>query len=200
MKRVVKLRRSNSRTRPEGPFESDDTLRAPEIKGDEFARFLDFIDALRDEAVQVLSLKHGYDETRLITTLLRNHLQGKMSTTSVLARASGLGYGTAIRAINSIELRGLIARRTKTNTGKSFSLHPTDKLIAEWQEYARRVRGAIGATLGAGAVGKVDPVTIFLVHLTPSREPFLLHHRFSPSSTLRAILPCWFTPTQHLWQ
>ena len=77
MKGVLKLRRSNSRTRPEGPFESDDTLRAPEISGDEFARFLDFIDALRDEAVQVLSLKHGYDETRLITTLAQEPLAGQ---------------------------------------------------------------------------------------------------------------------------
>ena len=154
MKGIAKRRRSNSRERPEGPFESDDTLKKTKISSDEFARFLDFIEALKDEAGQVLSLKHGYDETRLITTLLRNHLQGKMSTTSGLATASGLGYGTAIRAINSIEVRGLIARRSKTNTGKSFSLHPTDKLIAEWQEYARRVRAAIGATLGAGAVGK----------------------------------------------
>ena len=45
-------------------------------------------------------------------------------------------------------------RRPRTVTGKSFSLHPSDKLIFEWQEYARRVRGAISLTLGAGAAGK----------------------------------------------
>jgi multiple sugar transport system substrate-binding protein len=128
--------------------------KAKSISGEEFSRFLDFVDALRNEADQVLSLKAGYDETRLITTLLRNHLKGKLTTTSYLANASGLGYGTAIRAINAIEERGLLIRRPRTQTGKSFSLHPTEKLIGEWQEYARRVRGAIGSTLGVGTAGR----------------------------------------------
>ncbi len=122
--------------------------------GEEFTLFLDFVDALAEEADQVLSLRRGYDETRIFTTLLRNHLQGRLTTKSNLAGASGLGYGTAIRAINSIEERGLLIRRPRTVTGKSFSLHPSDKLIFEWQEYARRVRGAISLTLGAGAAGK----------------------------------------------
>lgn len=150
----MNLQRADARARPEGPFEIGDTPRAKGITGEEFARFLDFIEALGDEADQVLSLRRGYDETRLITTLLRNHLEGKQTTTSALADKSGLGYGTAIRAINSVAERGLIVRRPRTKTGKSFSLHPSDKLIAEWQEYARRVRGAMGATLGMNAAGK----------------------------------------------
>lgn len=154
LREVMNLQRGHARSRPEGPFESGDVSRAKGISGEEFSLFLDFIDALGDEADQVLSLKRGYDETRLITTLLRNHLEGRQTTTSTLANASGLGYGTAIRAINSVEERGLITRRARTKTGKSFSLHPSDKLIAEWQEYARRVRGAIGSTLGVGAAGK----------------------------------------------
>ena len=154
LREVMNLQRGQSRARPEGPFESGDVLHTKGITGEEFALFLDFIDALGDEADQVLSLKRGYNETRMITTLLRNHLQGKLTTKSLLANASGLGYGTAIRAINSIEKRGLLIRRPRTATGKSFSLHPSDKLIAEWQEYARRVRGAISSTLGIGTAGK----------------------------------------------
>ena len=95
----MNLQRGHARARPEGPFESGDAPRAKGIIGEEFALFLDFIDALGDEADQVLSLKRGYDETRLITTLLRNHLEGRLTTTSYLANASGMGYGTAIRAI-----------------------------------------------------------------------------------------------------
>ncbi|MEM9475810.1 MAG: extracellular solute-binding protein [Pseudomonadota bacterium] len=128
--------------------------RAKDITGEEFSLFLDFIDAVGVEASQALSLKRGYDETRLITTLLRNHLAGKLTTTSHLANSSGMGYGTAIRAINSIEERGLLIRRPRTKTGKSFSLHPTNKLIEEWQEFARRVRGTIGSTLGLGTSGQ----------------------------------------------
>ena len=154
LREVMNLQRGQSRTRPEGPFESGDVPRTQGISGQEFALFLDFIDALDEEADQVLSLKRGYDETRIFIKLLRNHLQGKLTTTTNLANASGLGYGTAIRAINSIEERGLLIRRPRTTTGKSFSLHPSDKLIFEWQEYARRVRGAISLTLGSGAAGK----------------------------------------------
>lgn len=154
LQEVMNLQRGHARARPEGPFESGDVSRAQGVSGEEFLLFLDFIDALGDEAGRVLSLKRGYDETRLITTLLRNHIEGRLTTTSTLANASGLGYGTAIRAIKSVEERGLIVRRARTKTGKSFSLHPSDKLIAEWQEYARRVRGAIGSTLGVSVVGK----------------------------------------------
>ncbi len=148
------LQRLQGRSRPEGPFESTDAPQAPVVTAKEFSLFLDFIDAIGNEAERVLNMKRGYDETRLITTLLRNHLQGAMTTTSLLADASGLGYGTAIRAIHSIEGRGLLIRRPRTKTGKSYSLHPSDKLIAEWQEYARRVRGVIGTTLGIGVVGQ----------------------------------------------
>lgn len=128
--------------------------RLKDFTSEEFSRFLDFIDALAVESDRALSLKRGYDETRLITTLLRNHMQGKLTTTSYLANASGLGYGTAIRAINAIEDRGLLIRRPRTKSGKSFSLHPTNKLIDEWQEFARRVRGTIGSTLGLGTTGE----------------------------------------------
>lgn len=154
LREVMNLQRRNKRSQPEGPFENPDVPRGGGVTGEEFTLFLDFIDALGTEADQVLSLKRGYDETRLVTTLLRNHLKGKLTTTSSLANASGLGYGTAIRAINSIEDRGLLLRRPRTKTGKSYSLHPSDKLIAEWREYARRVRGTLGSTLGAGAAGR----------------------------------------------
>ena len=144
------------RSRPEGPFESADLRYSRGVSGEELVRFLDFVDAFGSEADQVLSLRRGYDETRMLTTLLRNHLTGKLTTTSLLADSSGLGYGTAIRAIRSIEERGLLIRRPRTRTGKSFSLHPSVKLIDEWQEYARRIRGAIGGTLDVGGSGQTE--------------------------------------------
>ena len=73
-----------------------------------------------------------------------------MSTSSSLVWASGMSYGTAKRALANIEERGLIVRRPKTATGKSFSLHPSPKLIQEWQEFTRRTRSLIG--------GLVEPI------------------------------------------
>jgi len=192
LREVMNLQRRQSRARPEGPFESGDAPRASGISGEDLGLFLDFVDALGDEADQVLSLKRGYDETRLITKLLRNHLQGKLTTTSYLANASGLGYGTAIRAINAIEERGLLIRRARTKTGKSFSLHPTDKLIGEWQEYARRVRGAIGATLGISAAGKGGIGDYFFGSSYGDSQtippPTPLHSKLTLQSDLRVLV------------
>ena len=112
------------------------------------SRFLDFVEQLDQETRRALSIKTGYDETQLFVSLLRNHLEGKLTTSSSLAQSSGLTYGTAIRAISDIEKRGLIIRRVRTVTGKSFSLHPSEKLIQEWQEYALRVHSLIGSTVG----------------------------------------------------
>ena len=112
------------------------------------SRFLDFIEQQDDEVRRALSIKTGYDETKLFVALLRNHLNGKLTTSSSLAQSSGLSYGTSIRAISSIEDRGLLVRRSRTDTGKSFSLHPSEKLILEWQEYARRVHSLLDTTIG----------------------------------------------------
>ena len=112
------------------------------------SRFLDFIEQQDDEVRRALSIKTGYDETKLFVALLRNHLNGKLTTSSSLAQSSGLSYGTSIRAISSIEDRGLLVRRSRTDTGKSFSLHPSEKLILEWQDYARRVHSLLDSTIG----------------------------------------------------
>ena len=56
LREVMNLQRGQSRARPEGPFESGDAPRASGISGEDLALFLDFVDALGDEADQVLSL------------------------------------------------------------------------------------------------------------------------------------------------
>ena len=133
------------RRRPEGPYETEDRRSRVSVSNLELERFLNFIEQLELEAELSLSVKKGYSEIRILTTLLRNHLTGKLSTSSSLAGASGLSYGTAMRALAGIENRGLLFRRPRTATGRSFSLHPTAKLLREWQEYARRARALLGS-------------------------------------------------------
>lgn len=139
--------------RPEGPFETADRRSQFGISSDEMSRFLDFVEQLDHETRQSLSIKSGYDETLLLVALLRNHLTGKLTTSTSLAQSSGMSYGTAIRAMASIEDRGLMLRRPRTSSGKSYSLHPSDKLISEWQEFARRVHALVGTTIGLNTMG-----------------------------------------------
>ena len=142
------------RGRPEGPYETADKKLKIGVSNQEMERFLDFMEQFEVETDRALSIKRGYSEVRLLATLVRNHLGGKTSTSSSLVGASGLTYGTAVRALESIESRGLLLRRARTATGKSFSLHPTEKLMMEWQELARRFRAIIGSTYDAGPDSK----------------------------------------------
>ena len=137
------------RSKPEGPYETDDQTLSRGVSSTEISRLLDFVDQFQGEAERALSVKTGYNELRILTMLMRYHLGGKLCTSSSVASASGLSYGTAMRALASIEERGLLVKRPKTATGKSFSLHPTPKLILEWQEFARRSRALFGDLVDA---------------------------------------------------
>lgn len=143
--------------KPEGPYETADRNYSVGVSSHELARFVDFVEQFEQETEQALSIKTGYSETRLLATLMRNHLTGKLTTSSSLISSSGLTYGTALRGINSLIERELIVKRPRTSTGKSFSLHPTSKLLNEWQEWFRRVKSLLVSTLnidlGTGSGG-----------------------------------------------
>ena len=145
--------RGQLRGKPEGPYETADRSPSAAVSNPELARFLDFVEQFELETERALSIKRGYSEVRLLAALMRNHLSGKLTTSSSLVGASGLSYGTTMRAIEAIEKRGLLVRRPRTPTGKSFSLHPSDKLICEWQELARRARSLVGGRIGAAPAG-----------------------------------------------
>ena len=146
--RRITYPRSRSRGAPEGPYESEGFSIRPGVANAEMATFLDFYEKFEFEMESSLTLKRGYSETRILSKLIRDHLSGKTSTTSSLIGASGMSYGTALRAINSIEKKGLIVKRPRTMTGRSFSLHPSDKILDEWQEFSRRTRIVLQSTFG----------------------------------------------------
>ncbi len=107
---------------------------------------------LQQEATQLLGLSAGQREMRMITHLVRNHLAARLVTSSSLAAASGLTYGTAIRTIVQMGDRGLIVRRSRTPTGKSVSLHPSADLLARWHEFAYRANKLVRDALDPNAV------------------------------------------------
>lgn len=134
---------------PEGPYETRHLPPGSGISSPEMLQFLDFIEQLEDETEAALEIRTGNREVRLLATLVRNHLNGKMTTSSSLAAASGLSYGTALRAIADCQSRGLIVKRPRTPTGKTFSLHPSPVLLDRWQEFARRTRSMLAANFSA---------------------------------------------------
>ncbi len=161
------------RGKPEGPYDTSVHGQVFGVSSHEMARFLDFVEQLESETERALSIKTGYSEMRMMIALLRNHLTGKLTTSSSLVGSSGLSYGTAMRGIDSLFERGLVSRRPRTATGKSFSLHPTERMLQEWQEYARRTRSLLGVMASQGN----------------SAEPAASEYFFGASYTTGSVLP-----------
>jgi multiple sugar transport system substrate-binding protein len=132
---------------PEGPYETEDQRTAAGSSNRESGQFLDFIEQMEEASARLLALKSGYREMRIVIHLIRSHLSGQLVTSSSLAAASGMSYGTAMRAIDDMQVRGLIIKRPRTPTGRSFSLHPAAALLAQWQAYARRAKSLVAASL-----------------------------------------------------
>ncbi|MEP0325219.1 ABC transporter substrate-binding protein [Bauldia litoralis] len=108
---------------------------------------LDTAEQLETATEQALPLKPGYREMRMVIYLLRSHLAGRLVTSAALAAASGMAFATAMRGINDMWKRGLIVKRARTATGRSFSLHPSAELLAQWQDYAERLREVLSANV-----------------------------------------------------
>ncbi len=83
--------------------------------------------------------------------LLRCHSEGRMVTASSMVGASGVPYATAMRKLARMQDAELIEQRPRTRTGKSFSLHPSDRLLERWSEMADRVQRLAQASFGGGA-------------------------------------------------
>lgn len=151
----------NKLRRPEGPYETGDLSELRALSNVRISKLIEFVEQFENEFASAISVKQGYDETQILTRLMKDHLAGRLTTTTSLAAYSGLTYGTALRAIASIEERGLLQRRQRTETGKSFSLHPSQKLILEWHEFARRLEIIINVASGSQSAGDLPDLDYY---------------------------------------
>ena len=168
----LKAKHRPSRT-PEGPYELTEGAGGAANLNREMIRLLDFAEQLEQAGESILSLRRGR-EMRLIVHLVRHYLSGQLTTTSSLAAASGLSYGAAMRTIGRMKNRGLIVERTRTATGKSFSLHATAKLLDQWQEYASQCRILVGSAFRLYVDDLESEMKSFLTRR--GREPTLAAH------------------------
>lgn len=136
--------RSRAHSTPEGPYEISSGERVDEASSLDILKAVEFVALFRDDTRALLPLNEDMRELGIVLHLVRNHLTGRITTTSSLIGASGLSYGTASRAIDEMIHRGSIARRPRTATGKSFSLHPSAELLRRWQIYVGNLRKLAG--------------------------------------------------------
>ncbi len=118
---------------------------------DEMLRLLDFLEELENEADHGLPLRDADPYFHLTLFMIRQHLTARPITVTSLAAAAPRPYATSMRRIDKMIKEGLIIRRPRSRTGRSFSLHPSQKLIDAWYGYARRIKSVVGKSLGFNA-------------------------------------------------
>ena len=100
---------------------------------------LAFLEAIVAEIDAAMEIAEPNPYLNMTIALLRAHLRGKIVTATMLISASGVPYATGRRKLQRMLQSGLIEQRVRTRTGRSFSLHPTERLMANWRQFADRI-------------------------------------------------------------
>jgi multiple sugar transport system substrate-binding protein len=101
---------------------------------------LSFLEEFGDELEATFDLFAPNPHLRMALHLLQGHFDGRTITPTALIDASRVPYATANRRLKEMIGAGLIEQRPRTQTGKSFSLHPSETLLAQWVQLSGRVR------------------------------------------------------------
>ena len=99
-----------------------------------------FLEEFGDELAGTLDLFAPNPFYRMALHLMRGHLEGKVITPTALVSAAGVPYATATRRLKDMVEAGLIEQRPRTKTGKSFSMHPSERMLEQWMQMSGRLR------------------------------------------------------------
>jgi multiple sugar transport system substrate-binding protein len=115
---------------------------------EEVLSLIDLLERVRHPAERQFALTEPDARWNMIVYLMKRHLTGMLVTPTSLARAADVPYTTALRRVEEMHDDGLLIYRPRTRSGRSFSIHPSQKLIDCMFDYAQRVKAAIAKTLG----------------------------------------------------
>jgi len=99
----------------------------------------EFLGTLHVEIESASDLFAANPYLAMATHLVRMHVQARLVTASSLVAASGAPYATGMRKLREMQSAGLIERRPRTRTGKSYSLHPAPALLEQFDRLAERL-------------------------------------------------------------
>ncbi|WP_370402656.1 extracellular solute-binding protein [Sulfitobacter sp. JB4-11] len=120
---------------------------APHAQG-EMLDMVAFLEDVSDETEGAIDLVASNPHLRMALHLLKGHFEAKVITPTSLIGASRVPYATANRRLKEMIEAGLIEQRPRTKTNKSYSMHPSEKLMAQWVQLSGRVRRLAESRLG----------------------------------------------------
>ena len=101
---------------------------------------INFIDKSRSKFSSYLSVFDVDTDWKMISYLVEQHLNNKVVTTNSLISISGLAFTTGLRRVNKLIEKKIFIKRVRTSTGKSFSIHPSEKLIQDFFNFIYSIK------------------------------------------------------------
>jgi len=126
---------------------------APRAAPDDALSILTFLEEFSDEIEDGFDMVTPEPHFRMALHLLRGHFEARVVTPTSVISASRVPYATANRRLKDMVAAGLIEQRPRTATGKSFSMHPSDRLLSQWMQMSGRVRRLCEQQFGRGGQG-----------------------------------------------
>ncbi len=114
----------------------------------ELQRVIRFLKGTRQPFVSLVASPEPDAAWNIVTHLIECEIGGQPVTVSTLVDVSELPYATALRRVHRMIDEGLILKRSRSATGKSFTLHPSPDLQARFEAYARQVKCLLAETFG----------------------------------------------------
>ena len=101
----------------------------------ELLRVIEYLERTRKPYRDLFPMAEEDPVWNIVTHLMKSHLRGDLVTISSLAGVAQVPYATAIRRIRRMIAEGHIAQQPRGP--KTFSLHPSETMIADFLSYAR---------------------------------------------------------------
>ena len=114
----------------------------------ELLRILSYLEDCSNELETALDLYDPNPVFRMALFAIKGHLEARVMTPTSLIAASNVPYATANRRLRNMVEAGLIEQRPRTKSGKSFSMHPSKKLLDQWSQMSGRVRRLAETSFG----------------------------------------------------
>ena len=85
--------------------------------------------------------EHSEFETdwKIFSYCIKNNIQNKLTNITSLINISGLPHSTGLRKINKLIEQKKLIKKSKTKSGKSFSIHPSVKLVNDFKSYLNSI-------------------------------------------------------------
>jgi multiple sugar transport system substrate-binding protein len=174
------------------------------MRDHELLRVIEYLERLRQPYQALFPMADPDPVWNIAVHLVRSHLRGEVVTISKLAQAAGVPTTTATRRIETMIQQDLIRRKAYGRSGKTFSLHPGDALLAAFLSYARQTKSLLAQTVGIRPSNEVEDDYYFggsRLEAQLSPPPALLKRQLQHGGNLRFLVHAdtYCASIQNLW-